>query len=244
MQRHGSVRHYTDEPVPDELIETIVAAAQRASTSSNLQMYSVVVTREAEARRHLYALCGEQKHILQAPVFLTWCADFSRLERVCQMQGYTLQAGYMENLLLATVDTALAMQNAALAAESLGLGMCYIGAIRNNPRQVIRLLGLPRLVFPLCGMTLGWPARPPRVRPRLPLEAVLHWERYNPDDEAALRAYDQTMAATGIYKGRQEGGKSIPEQTYGWLEHSARRVSRPLRVHLRQALAEAGFEAR
>ncbi len=176
---------------------------------------------------------------------MTWCADLSRLERVCQMQGYQQVSGNMENLLLAVVDVTLMMQNAALAAESMGLGMCYIGGIRNDSQAVIDLLGLPKLVFPLVGMTVGWPERAPMIRPRLPLEAVLHWEQYNDDDEAHLRAYDQAMIATGIYAGRQVGGGSeMAVSEYGWMAHTARRVSRSHREGLLEILQAAGFALR
>ncbi len=243
MHEHGSVRSYKSDPVPREMIETIVAAGQRASTSFNFQMYSVIATMDDEKRTQFMALCGGQKHIGQAPVFLTWCADLSRLARVSDVQGYTHEAGYMENLLLAVVDVSLIMQNAALSAESLGLGFCYIGAIRNSPQEVIDLLALPELVFPICGMTLGWPENPPRIRPRLPLEAVLHWEAYDINDRESLEAYDREMIATGIYRGRQvSAGKDKPETRYGWMEHSARRASKVLRPHLREALLNAGFE--
>ncbi len=242
MHRHGSVRHYRPDPVPRKLVETVVAAGQRAPTSSNLQMYSVVATTDAAKRQRLFELCSEQKFIRQAPVFLTWCADLSRLARVCAHQGYSIETREVEKLLLAVVDTSLAMQNAALAAESLGLGFCYVGAIRNQPRQVSELLGLPPLVFPLVGMALGWPEKPPRWRPRLPLEAVLHWEQYDPDDEAALRAYDREMIATGIYRGRRvAAAQETSPDAYGWMEHSARRVSQKQRLHLRRDLLTAGF---
>lgn len=241
IHQHGSVRDYQPKSVSREMVEDIVAAGQRASTSSNLQMYSVVATTDAKKRKRLRELCGGQAHVEQAPVFMAWCADLSRLHRACETQGYTQEPGYMENLLLAAVDAALAMQNAALAAESLGLGMCYIGGIRNNPLDVIDLLALPPLAFPVSGMTLGWPESPPPIRPRLPLEAILHWERYDADDEDHLQAYDQAMIETGIYEGRQVSGSEMEEKVYGWQEHSARRVSRPIRTHLYNALVKAGF---
>jgi len=242
IHKHGSVRKYKTDQVPRELIETIVTAGQRASTSSNLQMYSVVVTEDQDKRDRLMGWCGDQKHIGEAPVFLTWCADLSRLERACEMQGYTNETGYMENLILAAVDVSLMMQNAALSAESLGLGICYIGGIRNQTHEVINLLDLPKLVFPICGMTLGWPMQAPSIRPRLPLESVLHWDTYDSNDEAYMRAYDQEMIATGIYKGRQvSGGDDKPELAYGWAEHSARRASQVFRPHLREVLQKIGF---
>lgn len=245
IHRHASVRDYEPDPVPEDLVEAIVAAGQRSSTSSNLQTYSVVAVTEASKRARLAELCGNQKQIIQAPVFLAWCADLSRLERVCQLRGYQQVAGYVENWLVAAVDAAIAMQTAALAAESLGLGMCYIGAIRNHPEEAIDLLGLPSLVFPISGMTLGWPAVEPLIRPRLPLGAVLHWEAYDASGEPdALEAYDRAMIEIGIYRGRQV---ETPDQDgemedYGWMEHSARRASTAARTELRKALEQQGFE--
>jgi hypothetical protein len=160
------------------------------------------------------------------------------------VRGYTHEASFVENFLLAAVDTAIAAQNAGLAAESMGLGFCYIGAIRNKPREVIQLLGLPRLTFPLVGMTLGWPAKIPMIRPRLPLDTILHWEQYDPSgEEKYLEKYDQEMIATGIYRGRQvSAADPLPADQYGWTEHTARRVSQVMRPHLREVLAEMGFK--
>jgi FMN reductase (NADPH) len=245
IYRHASIRAYTGEPVPRDWVEAIVAAGQRAATSSNLQVYSVVAVTDAAKRERLAQVCGNQAHIARAPVFLAWCADLSKLDRACELRGLAHVTEYVENFLVAAVDVSLVMQNAALAAESLGLGMCYIGAIRNNPREVIKLLHLPRLVFPLVGMTLGFSAGPGNIRPRLPLHAVLHWESYSrAGEDEALREYDQAMVATGIYDGRQVLAPGRPEEMedYGWLEHSARRVSQAHRVELRDILREQGFE--
>ena len=245
IHRHWSVRAYKPDPVSAELVETVVAAGQRASTSSNLQAYSVVAITNPATIERLAHLCGDQTQIHQAPVFLAWCADLSRLDRICRARGYEQQAGHVESFIVAAVDAALAMQNAALAAESLGLGMCYIGAIRNHPADVIELLGLPRLVFPISGMTLGWPAIEPFLRPRLPLEAILHWEHYGTTGESeSLAAYDGAMIETGIYKGRQVGvpGRDGEMEDYGWQEHSARRASQAMRTHLQQVLRQQGFE--
>ena len=244
IYRHASIRAYKPDPVPTDLVETIVAAGQRSSTSSNLQTYSVVAVADRAKRVRLAELCGNQKQILQAPIFLAWCADCSRLERICTRRGYQQVTDYVESFLVAAVDAALAMQNAALAAESLGLGMCYIGAIRNHPAGVIDLLDLPRLVFPISGMTLGWPAVEPFIRPRLPLQAILHWETYGADGEAeAVAEYDQAMIETGIYRGRQVPvpGREGEMEDYGWQEHSARRVAQPVRTGLRQILEAQGW---
>lgn len=246
IHRHGSVRTYRPDPVPQATIETIVAAAQRTSTSSNMQAYSVVAVTDAATRTRLAELCGGQGHVAQAPVFLAWCADLARLERACELRGYTQEVGYVENFLIAAVDAVIAAQTAALAAESLGLGICYIGSIRNNTQAVIDLLGLPRLTFPVTGMTLGWPANEPPIRPRLLLASVLHWERYDSDHDAELAEYDRAMAATGIYQGRQVPvpGKPGEMQDYGWTEHTARRVAQAVRTELREVLERQGFALR
>lgn len=122
IHSHGSVRKYKPDPVPNELVETIVAAGQCASTSSNLQMYSVVAVSDLEIRTRFQELCGGQKHIGKAPIFLAWCADLSRLDRTCKLQGFKQETSYIENFLLAVMDVAIASQNSALAAESLGVG--------------------------------------------------------------------------------------------------------------------------
>jgi FMN reductase (NADPH) len=245
IHAHGSVRQYRPDPVPPSLVETIVAASQRSSTSSNLQTYSVVAVTEAATRARLAELCGAQAHIIQAPIFLAWCADLSRLDRVCQLRGYQQVTEYVESFLVAAMDAAIAMQTAAVAAESLGLGMCFIGGIRNHTQDVIELLQLPRLVFPISGMTLGWPKFEPRIRPRLPLVAILHWETYDRSEEdEALYSYDRVMMETGIYRGRQIPVAGIDEgiNDYGWLEHSARRASKPIRTDLRAVLRAQGFD--
>jgi FMN reductase (NADPH) len=241
IQKHGSVRSYLPDPVPEETLYEIVEAAQRASTSSNLQTYCVVATTDPHKKDQIKEICNGQKHISEAPLFLLWCADFSRLERVCTHQGYSIEAGYVESFMVATVDAAIASQNAALAAESLGLGICYIGALRNDPDRIREIFSLPDLVYPVAGMTIGWPKKTPRIRPRLALEAVLHWDTYNEDDLDLLLAYDQDMIETGIYRGRQVDRQDKEPEQYGWMEHSARRVSKPNRTFLRETIIKAGY---
>jgi FMN reductase (NADPH) len=243
MHRHGSVRKYKADCVSVEAIETIVAAAQRASTSSNLQVVSVIAVTDAIKRTRLAEICG-QEHVAQAPVVLVWCADLRRLDRACGLRGYEQVTDYVENFLVCAVDVGIAAQNGALAAESLGLGICYLGSIRTNTQAVIDLLELPRLVFPVNGMAVGWPAAQPVVRPRLPVSAVLYWEGYDPRPrDTALYEYDRTMIATGIYQGRQVPvpGKPDAMEDYGWLEHSARRAAQALRTELRGVLKRQGF---
>ncbi len=244
MHAHGSVRRYKPDPIPAFTIETIVAAAQRASTSSNMQVYSVVAVTNADKRNQLAELCGGQGQIREAPVFLAWCADRARLDRVCKLRGYNQNTETFENFLVAAVDAVIAAQNAALAAESLGLGICYIGSIRNNLAEAIEILGLPKGVLPITGMTIGVPVQAPRIRPRLPQEAILHWDNYNIDQDKALLAYDQAMIETGIYDNRQVPipGKESEMESYGWMEHTARRVSQRTRPEMRKIIEKQGFD--
>jgi len=245
INSHASVRKFKPLPISEDMIETIVSAAQRASTSSNLQTYSVIVTTESENLEKLAKISSNQEHVRTAPVFLTWCADLARLQKACLMRNYEQNTSFLENFLIASVDAVLAAQNAALAAESLGLGICYIGGIRNNPGEVIKLFELPKLVFPITGMTIGWPDGESQIRPRLPLNAIMHREKYDSTIyEKALLDYDQAMFDTGIYNNRQV---PTPDQTremenYGWLEHTARRVSQIIRPDLREEIQKQGFD--
>lgn len=243
IHAHGSVRRYKPDSLPASVIETLVQAGQRASTSSNMQAYTVIAVTEAATRARLSELCGGQKHVAEAPVFLTFCADLARLERACELCSYKQDTEYIESFLIAATDAVIMAQNVALAAESLGLGICYIGSIRNNSQEVIDLLGLPRLVFPVTGMTVGWPEKPPRIRPRLALREILRWEKYAPPLDEALLEYDKVMAATGIYDQRQVPvpGKPDEVEDYGWLEHTSRRVSKAVRTSLRGILEKQGF---
>jgi nitroreductase len=153
---HRSVRAFTDAPLPEGTLEAMVAAAQSAASSSNLQVWSVVAVQDPDRKARLAKLAGNQAHILQAPLFLVWLADLSRVSRIAEREGVDLQAvPYLESLLLGTIDAALAAQNAVVALESLGLGSVYIGAIRNDIDSVAKVLELPAQVYPVFGLCAG-----------------------------------------------------------------------------------------
>lgn len=240
MRRHRSIREFKPDPLPEGMLEAIVGSAQMASTSSYLQYYSVVVVEEVDKKARLAELCGNQDQIRQCPTFLVFCADLHRLKRVCDREGTLIQTGYVESLLVAAIDAALLAQNAALAAESLGLGMVYIGAIRNEPAQVIAELGLPNLTFPIVGMCLGYPAVDPPSKPRLPLPAVLHRERYQAKAmDAHLDVYDAKIVTMEMFRHMETG------EVYGWMARAARQAAytdpKRLRVDVGRVLREQGF---
>ncbi len=195
MLGHRSVRAYRPDPVPEGTLETLVAAASSAATSSNLQTWSVVAVRDPATLAALAEVASGQKHIRQCPLFLVWIADLSRNARLGEAEGVTLEGlPYFESFLVAAVDAALAAQNAVVAAESLGLSTVYIGALRNDVERVAGLLGLPPGAVGVFGLCVGYAANPGEVKPRLPQATVLHHERYGTDAEAAQRAaYDALL---------------------------------------------------
>lgn len=230
---HRSVRGFTDQPLPEGTIQTLIAAAQSASTSSNLQVWSVVAVQDSERKARLSALAGNQPYIHQAPLFFVWLADLSRVTRVAEQQGVELKAvPYLESLLLGTIDAALAAQNAVVALESLGLGSVYIGAIRNDIEGVAKELQLPAQVYPVFGLCVGYPStdRPAKVKPRLPQSAVLHHEIYSAEaDVKAVAEYDERLGA--FYQ--REGMKAS-----GWSEQVINRLSSVSNLHGREELVQ------
>jgi nitroreductase len=195
---HRSVRGFLPDALPPGTLETLVAAAQSASTSSNLQTWSVVAVTESAKKSAFAKIANNQKHIEQCPLYLVWLADLSRNGRLGIEEGVTLEAiSHFESFLVAAIDAALAAQNATVAAESLGLSMVYIGAMRNNPVEVGRLLGLPPGAMALFGMCVGYPLPTVtnEVKPRLPQSAILYHDQYDSSSESADRAaYDARMA--------------------------------------------------
>ncbi|WP_206243868.1 NADPH-dependent oxidoreductase [Novosphingobium terrae] len=204
---HRSVRAFRPDPLADGVLELIVAAAQSASTSSNLQPWSVIAVSDPERKARLAAFAGNQQHIVEAPLFLVWLIDLHRLEGIGQAEGQPAQAlTYLESFLLGAVDTSLAAQNAVVALESLGLGAVYIGGIRNRPEDVAQELGLPPQSFALFGLAIGHPdaGRPSSVKPRLPQEAVLFRETYGGTGQA-VAAYNRHLRAFQREQGLPEG---------------------------------------
>jgi nitroreductase len=257
MATHESIRRFRPDPVPDGALDALLVAARSAPTSSNLQAYSIVVVTERDRRARLATLVGNQRYVAEAPVFLVFCADIARLRHVSARQGREFAATTLEMFLLASLDAGFALQNAALAAESLGMGTCCIGSIRNDPDAVAAELDLPRGVYAVVGLCVGYEAADCRrgVKPRLPAGATVHHERYDASGlEEHLRAYDATMIARGSYTGRQvQTGDGEQSDVYGWAEHTARRTSRPetllgpsasLREGLRESVERQGFDIR
>jgi nitroreductase len=195
---HRSVRKFLPHPVSDEHLAALVAAAQSASTSSNLQPWSVIAVRDPQRKARLAALANNQQFINEAPLFLIWVADLGRARRLAQRAGTPLDgADYLETTIIGFVDTALAAQNAVVAAESFGLGTVFVGALRNHPEEVAAELGLAPHTVATFGLAVGTPdpAENAGIKPRLPQGAVLHLEQYDAGAaDAHVPGYDQRLA--------------------------------------------------
>lgn len=235
LKAHRSIRKYEEKAVEEEKIRAIIEAAQCASTSSFVQAYSIIGVKDPEKKAKLAKLSGEQIYVEKCPIFLVFCADVHRLNEVCQLHNSEMNADYTETFLIATIDAALAAQNAIIAAESLGLGGVYVGGIRNNPVEVCELLEIPKNVYPVFGICLGYPAHNPETKPRLPLEVVYKEEKYSTEgDIARIKEYDQQVKE--YYIKRTRGKRSDT-----WTQQMAEKGDSELRPHMREFLKRQGF---
>jgi FMN reductase (NADPH) len=236
LQQHRSIRKYKPDALTDEQIKAIISSAQKASTSSNMQAYSIVGVTNPEAKRKLAHLAADQQFIEECPLFLIWCADLHRLQHACSHIEEVPLPTSTEIFIIATVDAALAAQNASIAAESLGLGVVYVGGIRNNPKEVSEVIELPKFVYPVFGMCVGYPDQEPTQRLRLPLETIFHKEKYSTDHYASgIEAYNQTLSEFMLTRA---GGT----RDSNWSKEMVKRLSSRQREHMRDFLIEQGFE--
>ena len=189
LKDRRTIRKYSSEPVDDKLLNEILMMGCRASTTGNMQVYSIIITRDEQKKKDLAPLHFDQKMITGAPVVLTFCADFNRFNKWCLQRD--AEPGY-DNLLsfmTAAIDALIVAQTVCIAAESVGLGICYLGTTTYNADKIIELLSLPKGVVPVTTVTLGWPSENPEQIDRLPLEAVIHREHYVDYTPANIERY-------------------------------------------------------
>ncbi len=240
---HRSIRSFLPTKLPPGTLDLLVAAAQSAASSSNLQVWSVIAVEDKARRTRLSKLAGSQKHIVDAPLFLVWLADLARLADIATAEGVEIEGiHYLELLLVGIVDAALAAQNAVVALELLGLGSVYIGAIRNNLEAVAEELALPPLVMPVFGLCVGYadPAVATGIKPRLPQDVVVHHETYAPGRKLdALARYNAALASF-----QREHNLAVEEWTSKVTERVRTPASLAGRHRLGQALRNLGFQLR
>ena len=183
---HKSIRSYLSTPIPERDVDKIIEAATRASTSGNIQPYSIIVTKDSEKKAKLYDLHFQQEMVLQAPLLLTFCTDWNRMTKWCELNNVKPTWDNLLCFLVGTGDVFIAAQNAALAAESFGLGICYMGTTLNNATKLASFFNCPKGVIPVTTIAIGYPDEEQEQRGRLPIRAIVHDEVYQDYDGAAI----------------------------------------------------------
>lgn len=218
-----TVRRYAARPVEDAILHRLLAEAERTQTMGNMQLYSVVVTRSPEMKARLLPLHFGQPMVTEAPVVLTFCADFNRTVRWCEQRQ--AEPGYDNFLsfLNSATDALLYCQTFCTLAEAEGLGLCFLGTTLYNPQGIVDVLGLPHLVAPVATITLGWPAEEPAQTDRLPLSAIVHDEHYHDYDAQTIdNAYSEKESLPENLAFVLENGKQTLAQVFTDVRYTRR----------------------
>lgn len=235
LLKHTSVRKYKNIPVPKEELKQLIQAGQYASSANFVQSYSAIHVTDQTKKEQLAELSSNPGQILSAGAVLVLCMDFYRIEKGANLEG-NIDFTNAEDLIVGITDVALFAQNIAVAAESKGYGVCYIGGVRNNPAEISELLGLPAGVAPMYAMTIGVPDEQNEVKPRLPVEAILHENTYDGEKyKELIPTYDQTMK--NYYSSRSSNQKDS-----NWSETMATFLGKPRRLHMKEFLQKRGFD--
>ena len=235
LNSHRSIRKFKSNKIDEQLFQQIILAGQSSASSSFIQACTIIRIKDLEKRKVLREIAGDQSYVEEAPEFLVFCADLSRSYKSCENHGKEPAKGLTEQFIIATVDTAIVAQSTVIAAESLGLGICYIGALRNDPFRVSDLLELPDHIYPVFGMCLGYPDENPEVKPRLPLELFLKDDVYqDKKDMQNIALYDEEML--NYYQQRTTNKKH-----QSWSEQMAGILSKESRPFMKEYLVKKGF---
>jgi FMN reductase [NAD(P)H] len=238
-------RRYTDQDVPAPLLDALLAAAQSAPAKSDLQQYSIIVMRDRPRIKRIADWIGTMDWIATAPVFLVWCGDMRRGQRLCAMHGMPHANNNLDTFLNTAVDCALAMAQFMTAADAVGLGTCPISYVRSHIERVSPLLGLPDGVYPVAGLTVGWPVFRRPASMRLPPSIVVHHERYDDSAlEAEIVSYDRRRNERDPVAAASLKNIDIypPRDAVGWSENTARQLSVPERFGFSSYLKTKGFD--
>lgn len=218
LKNHRSIRKFQSSLISKEMLNQILLSAQQASSSSFLQVVTIIRVTDAELRHQIMQLSGEQPYIDSAAEFFIFCVDYARHSQIVP----DAKTGFVEQLLVGAVDVGIMAQNALIAAESLGLGGVYIGGIRNHPEEIGELLNLPRLTIPIVGMCLGYPDQNPEKKPRLPIDWVVFENSYEPLPQADIHDYDQVIADYYAHRTSNQKRQTWSEQIRSILTKEAR----------------------
>lgn len=242
-----SIRVYKNDPVPEDLIQVLIACAQSAPTKSNLQQYSILVVKEQSIRNQLAPWCPRTKGLEDVPVLLVFCADIRRNQSVAKFRQKRYANNNMDTFLNATVDASLSMGFFVAAAEAAGLGCAPLSSLRDNIDAVSDILNLPKGVFPVAGVMCGWPKVEGYVNQRLPQSVIVHYDRYDDKNlEQNIDDYDQARHAIFPVPKERQSNRDLfgTASFYGWSEHISRQLAIPERADFRAFLLEHGFNLR
>ena len=198
--KHKSIRKYKTDNIPAGILEKIIEAGSRASTTGNMQVYSIIISKEKEQKEKLWEAHFKQDMVKTAPVHLTFCADFNRFSEWCEQREAIPGYNNFLSFMTASIDAILASQNVVLEAEAHNLGACYLGTATYNADKIVEILQLPKLVVPVAAIVLGYPNENPPLTDRLPIEAILHSEKYQTFTSKRIDS---------IYKSREESEESL-----------------------------------
>ena len=231
IAEHRSHRRYTEQPVAPELLRLLFAAALSAPSKSDLQQADIVHVASRDKVARIVELIPDMPWIGTAPVVLVFCGDNRRIRQIGVWRGKPFANDHLDHFMNAAVDAGIVMTTFIRAAEAVGLGCCPISAIRNRPNEVSDLLELPDWVFPVAGLTVGWPAEAGRITPRLPLDVTVHVDRF---DESHVRenieAYDRRRHHLMPYRKQRRTKLYGEADFYGWSEDKARQYGQPERA--------------
>ena len=241
---HRSHRRYKDKPIPDKLLEVLLAAAFSAPAKSDLQQSSVVVIRDKEKQEAIADMIPAMPWLRTCPVLMIFLGDSRRIRRICEMRNKTFANDHLDAFLNAALDAGLVLMNFIRAAEAAGLGCCPISVIRNHIEEVAQLLELPDFVFPVAGMTAGYPSDDGYLSLRLPPAVNVHINTYNDAQlEQEIDSYDKRRDS--IFSIPPDKQRKVEEygvaNFYGWSEDKARQVSSRERDQLATYLIKKGF---
>ncbi len=178
LNKHVTIRTFLNKKIDNELLENIIYSGTRASTTGNMQLYSVIVNQAEDKMKELLPLHFNQPVVNNAPALLTFVADFNRFIKWCDVNNAVHGYNNFLSFFTAAIDALLVAQNVCVAAENNGLGICYLGTTTYNAREIIKVLNLPKLTFPITTIAIGYPKDVPELIDRISLKGIIHKETY------------------------------------------------------------------
>lgn len=241
-QDRRTIRKYKNQDIDPNLLNDLLTTACRASTCGNMQLYSIIVTRDKDMKEQLSPAHFNQPMIKNAPVVLTFCADFNRFSSWCKQRNAEPGYNNFQSFMNAAMDTLIVAQTFCMLAEDKGLGICYLGTTTYNPQLIIKTLELPELVFPVTTITVGYPDESPAQVDRLPMEAIVHQEKYRdytPQSIDKLYAYKESLPENIQFI--KENQKETLAQVFTDIRYT-KKDNEAMSANMMKALKEQGFQ--